>query len=43
MEALIDILSPEQVDAIVAAYGSIQAWIEQTLQQCTIIVEDIFP
>ena len=43
MESLSDLLSPEQIDFIVTAYGSVESWLEQALLGINIIVEDIFP
>jgi len=47
MEAILEILTPEQVDAITSVYGSVAAFAGQAVADVelfltTIIVEDIF-
>ena len=46
MEAITDLLTPEQIDTIVAAYGTVAEWCTQVGQyistQANIIVEDMY-
>jgi hypothetical protein len=46
MEFITDLLTPEQLDAILAVYGTVEAWIEQAASavsnQYTVVLEDIW-
>ena len=43
MEAITDLLSPEQIDTILSVYGTLEAWVALAVDNCSVVIEDIFP